>query len=274
MALRHFPVSSRSVLVWFTCLSLVFTTQLIAGRRSNKPITKPGFDPSAEKVDLFDGIENGSLEVRMIAANSKKGNLLIENKSDKPLTVKMPDAFVGVQVLKQYPGGGGGGGGQSVGGGGGGGGGFGGGGGGQSRMLLSRLAPLHLDEEKQKHIQEAISESFAEMFRSGSTGSAFGGMPRQRGGEFDRSEMSQRIDNMLDRVLQQHLTSEQLDLYRQTRNRNRNIRRGEIWLQDENGDPVRQPIMLGISDDEYTEILNSDLEPGTVVITRIREKKI
>lgn len=105
-------------------------------------------DASAEHIDVFEGIEKGILEVRMIPKDSLGGNLLIENKGDKPLNVDLPAAFVGKQVLKQFggqqqgggqQGGGlgggqqGGGGGQAQGGGaggqqGGGGGGFGGGG--------------------------------------------------------------------------------------------------------------------------------------------------
>jgi hypothetical protein len=111
-----------------------------------RAITKPKFDPDAKQVGLFQGIKDGSLAVQLILKNSKQGNVLIENKTDQPLTVKLPDAVVGVHVLKQgglgmgmsAPGGGAGGGmqtgqgsgGQSSGGGmGGGGGGQGGGGG-------------------------------------------------------------------------------------------------------------------------------------------------
>ena len=98
--------------------------------------------PTAQPVEMFDAINKGDIEVRLIAQNAKGGNVLIENKTKKPLTVKLPDAFAG--VLAQIGGGlgggglgggglGGGGGNQGVGGGfggGQGGGGFGGGGGG------------------------------------------------------------------------------------------------------------------------------------------------
>lgn len=112
-----------------------------ARTRRVRAITKPKFDPAAKQVELFKGIKDGSITARLILKNSREGNVLIENKTDKPLTVKLPDAVVGVQVLKQggmgmgmgMPGGGGGGGQQGGGGGGGGqssGGGMGGGGGG------------------------------------------------------------------------------------------------------------------------------------------------
>lgn len=96
-----------------------------------KPITKPKYDPSAEKVELFDGIESKSLDVVMRPQNEFVGNVFIKNNTDKPITVVLPDAVVGIQVHPQFGGGGMGGGGM----GGMGGGGMGGmGGGGQQAM--------------------------------------------------------------------------------------------------------------------------------------------
>ena len=119
-----------------------------------KVIPAQKVDESLEHVDVFEGIEKGLLDVKMIPKDAMGGNLLIENKGDKPLNVDFPAAFIGKQVLKQFGGGqqgggqhggggfgggqlggGGGGGGQQQGGGAGGGqqgggGGFGGGGGG------------------------------------------------------------------------------------------------------------------------------------------------
>lgn len=102
--------------------------------RPKGAITNPKFDPDAERVGLFEGMEDGRIEVKVIAKDAKGGNLLIENKTEQPLTVDMPEAFVGVQVLKQFAGGG------AMGGLGGGGGfgddgGLGGGGGGQNQAF-------------------------------------------------------------------------------------------------------------------------------------------
>ena len=74
-------------------------------------------DNSLDHIDVFEGIEKGVLDVKMIPKDAMGGNMLIENKGDKPLNVDFPGAFIGKQVLKQF-------GGQQ----GGGGGGFGGGG--------------------------------------------------------------------------------------------------------------------------------------------------
>ena len=77
-----------------------------------KPITKPKYDPSAEKVELFDGIESKSLDVVMRPQNEFVGNVFIKNNTDKPITVVLPDAVVGIQVHPQFGGGGMGGGGM------------------------------------------------------------------------------------------------------------------------------------------------------------------
>ncbi len=85
-----------------------------------------------EKVELFEAMKNGTIDVKFIPADSRSANVIIKNKTDKPLTIKLPDAFAGVQVLAQMGGmgmGGGMGGGMGMGGMGGG---MGMGGGGQS----------------------------------------------------------------------------------------------------------------------------------------------
>ncbi len=99
--------------------------------------SKLTLDPSAQRVALFDGMSDGKLNVKVVAQNPFGGSIYIENPSNKPITVDMPDAFVTVPVLRQFGGGGGGGrggaggpGGGAQAGGGGAGGGFGGGGGG------------------------------------------------------------------------------------------------------------------------------------------------
>lgn len=69
-------------------------------------ITKPKFDPEAEKVKLFDGMKDGTLDVTIVTKDEMGGNVFIENKTDKPLTVLLPDAFVATPVLKQFGAGG------------------------------------------------------------------------------------------------------------------------------------------------------------------------
>jgi len=70
------------------------------------PITNLKVDPKAQHVSLFDGMSGGALTVKVVAQNALYGSLYIENTSQKPLTVEMPDSFVAVQVLRQFGGGG------------------------------------------------------------------------------------------------------------------------------------------------------------------------
>ncbi len=83
--------------------------------------------PPAENVDLFAAIEQGIVEVKLIAKDSTECNVRVKNKTDKPLSVRLPEAFAGVPVLAQFGGVGAVGGGVGGGMGGYGGGGYGGG---------------------------------------------------------------------------------------------------------------------------------------------------
>lgn len=79
-------------------------SQASAAERPKRIITKPQFDPDARKVELFEAMEAGEVEVKLIARDSTGGNVLIENKTGEPLSVQLPEAFVGVQVFKQIGG--------------------------------------------------------------------------------------------------------------------------------------------------------------------------
>lgn len=74
---------------------------------SKRPIRNPKFDPSGEQVNFFEAMESGQIETRLIPKNALGGNVLIENKTDKPLNVKMPEVAVGVPFHAQFGGGGG-----------------------------------------------------------------------------------------------------------------------------------------------------------------------
>lgn len=112
--------------------------------------SKLTLDPSAQHIGLFDGTSDGKLNVKVVAQNAFGGNIYIENPSNKPITVDMPDAFVTVPVLRQFGGGGGGGRGGGAGGpgggaqaGGGGAGGLGGGGIGGGGGGMFSIPPEH-----------------------------------------------------------------------------------------------------------------------------------
>jgi hypothetical protein len=68
-------------------------------------LTKIGeYNPDAQTVEMFAAIEKGDIAVKLIPKDSTQSNVLIENKTDQPLNVKLPDSFAGVPVLAQAAG--------------------------------------------------------------------------------------------------------------------------------------------------------------------------
>jgi hypothetical protein len=114
--------------VLFLGVELMAPTSLAMGESSKA--SKPA------DMDLFDAMQSGAVDAKFVARNSLQGRIVLQNNTKQPLSIEIPDAFIGVPMA-QFGGGGmggggmgGGGGQQSVGGGGGGGRGGGGRGGG------------------------------------------------------------------------------------------------------------------------------------------------
>ncbi|MDO4576062.1 MAG: hypothetical protein Q4D98_12710 [Planctomycetia bacterium] len=62
----------------------------------------------AVEVDLFKAIEDDQIAAGVMQNDMKGGKLFIQNKTDKPLSVKVPAAFGTRPILAQMDGGGGG----------------------------------------------------------------------------------------------------------------------------------------------------------------------
>lgn len=58
--------------------------------------------PSEAAVDLFDALRQGQLEVQVIPREARGCRLMMTNKTDKPLTVRLPEAFAITPVLAQF----------------------------------------------------------------------------------------------------------------------------------------------------------------------------
>jgi hypothetical protein len=99
------PADCRRALITLT--ALLITTSVVVAESRQRPITNPRFDPDAARIGLFEGVEQEALEYQVIAKDETGGNILITNLTDEPLTVELPEAVVGVQVLPQGLGGGG-----------------------------------------------------------------------------------------------------------------------------------------------------------------------
>jgi hypothetical protein len=63
--------------------------------------TRVGTAAEHRNVELFRAIQAGHVEVTLVPKNANRSTVLVKNKSNKPLRIKMPEAFVGVPVLAQ-----------------------------------------------------------------------------------------------------------------------------------------------------------------------------
>jgi hypothetical protein len=93
---------------WLSLLSasailLVLPFLMAAGERTVK--NNGAYNPDNETVEMFQAMKDGQIAVKFIPKDSKQANVLIENKTDKPLNVKLPEAFAGMPVLPQFGGG-------------------------------------------------------------------------------------------------------------------------------------------------------------------------
>ena len=91
---------------WTPAMAIVLLCTVVWAEDRDKRAAKPGeYDPDAKTVELFAAIEKGDIDVKLIPKDSKQSKVLIENKTDQPLNIKLPDSFSGVPVLAQGVGG-------------------------------------------------------------------------------------------------------------------------------------------------------------------------
>ncbi len=103
--MRHFSAWRRAL----TALGVVAVNTVAALAADPLPLVKSGpYNADHATVELFAAMESGEIDVKLIANDSTSAQVLIENKTQQPLNVKLPAAFAGVPVLAQFqqPGGG------------------------------------------------------------------------------------------------------------------------------------------------------------------------
>ena len=124
---------------------LLATSAVWAGDRAHRPLA------NSEEVDVFAGMQQGLIDVQWIAKDSRSANIVVTNRTDRPLSIKFPEAVGAVPVLAQgaapraaRSGGAGGGAPQATGGGMGGGGMGGAGGGGMMNIAPEKVGQVKI----------------------------------------------------------------------------------------------------------------------------------
>lgn len=72
-----------------------------AKQKKARPKKLGMFDPADDTVNFFDAMKAGQIEVKLIPKDSTQGRVFIQNKTKKPLNVKLPEAFAATPVLAQ-----------------------------------------------------------------------------------------------------------------------------------------------------------------------------
>lgn len=85
------------------CVAGVMLTVSYA-QAGNNVIRQLTLDETAPVVDLFDGMESGQFQVKLVAKSANHAQVFIRNTTDAPLTVAVPKAAVGVHILPQFQG--------------------------------------------------------------------------------------------------------------------------------------------------------------------------
>jgi hypothetical protein len=97
MLLREFTMRRLSHTIAFSLAVATAGSLLHASENSKTDAAKS----STVSIDLFAGMESGDLQVKLIPKNDREASLIIQNKTKQPLSVVLPDAFVGTPVLAQ-----------------------------------------------------------------------------------------------------------------------------------------------------------------------------
>jgi hypothetical protein len=104
---RSIPASRFSKRSWglgLTLASLVLTaTVFAADSRSRGKVGEPS--PDNATVEMFAAIDKGDIAVQLSFKDMTQCRVRIENKTDKAMNIKLPEAFAGVPVLAQRQGG-------------------------------------------------------------------------------------------------------------------------------------------------------------------------
>ena len=98
--------SRRSLITVSLVACLLVPATLFAAERQKRMKPKE-YNPADKTVEMFEAIKANQIEVKLIPKDATTSRVLVKNKTDQPLNIQMPEAFVGVPVVtKQFGGGG------------------------------------------------------------------------------------------------------------------------------------------------------------------------
>lgn len=139
--------------------------------------------------------------------------------------------------------------------------------GGGNPMMARLLDPLELPADRRAEAERALQSAFEAMRRSGAAG--MGG-----GGNF-QATLQRALANVLTADEMARLTRMMAEGARAGGGRpgggRPEVQRGTIWVQRSDGRIESRPVLVGLSDGQYTQIMGEGLSEGENVVVRVRE---
>ena len=80
------------------CGAALLSVTVSSAERKPAKLKYGEYNPADQTVEMFEAIKAGQIEVKLIQKDSTQARVLIENKGDAPLNVKLPEVFGGVPV--------------------------------------------------------------------------------------------------------------------------------------------------------------------------------
>lgn len=92
----------------FAFFSLLLVATMVASTASAREPRSRSLATASETHELLQAEEAGLVTVKYIPNDSRSAQIVVTNRSDRPLSLRLPEVFAGVPVLAQLGGGGGG----------------------------------------------------------------------------------------------------------------------------------------------------------------------
>jgi multidrug efflux pump subunit AcrA (membrane-fusion protein) len=122
-------------------------------------------------------------------------------------------------------------------------------------MVEQLRTRLELTDQQVEQIQTGMRANFAGL---------------QAGGEGQQPDV-QAIRARMTSTIEEVLTPEQLERYRELQSELEPGRRATLWVQTASGQIEPRAVRLGVDDSRVTEIIGDQLNEGDRVVVRVRE---
>jgi HlyD family secretion protein len=139
------------------------------------------------------------------------------------------------------------------------------------RVVEQMKTGLKLSEEQTATLTTAIQQFAAERAASRQQGGAQPGEPQAGGAESGDRTQRNRFMERLEAAVEPTLTAEQKPLLDRWRKARKASRMGTVWLLNAEQKLERRQVRLGISDEQYVELLGGGFKSGDRVVTRTRQ---